>query len=64
MAKKHPDRNDDAYDMGEIRAKVILTNALDEHLYLSKKLKKSAIRRYEADELIDTGALRSVIPPR
>lgn len=57
MAKKHPDGHD-----SEIRAKVILTNALDEQLYHSKKLKKSAIRRYEADALIDTGAVRSVIP--
>lgn len=48
--------------MGEIRAKVILTNALDELLYRTKKLKKSAVRRYEADALIDTGAVRSVIP--
>jgi clan AA aspartic protease len=48
--------------MGEIRAKVILTNALDEQLFRRKKVKKSAVRRYEADALIDTGAVRSVIP--
>lgn len=48
--------------MGEIRAKVILTNALDEQLFRCKKIKKSAVRRYEADALIDTGAVRSVIP--
>jgi clan AA aspartic protease len=47
------------HDMGEIRAKVILTNALDEQLF---RCKKSAVRRYEADALIDTGAVRSVIP--
>src|SRR4029077_20184933 len=27
-----------------------------------KKLKKSAVRRYEADAMVDTGAVRSVIP--
>ncbi len=48
--------------MGEIRVKVTLTNAMDEQLLRRKKLKKSAVRRYEADALIDTGAVRSVIP--
>lgn len=48
--------------MGEIRVKVLLTNAVDESQYRRKKRKKSAIRRYEADALVDTGAVRSVIP--
>jgi len=48
--------------MGEIRVKVILTNLVDEALHRTKKLKKSAIRRYEADAMVDTGAVRSVIP--
>lgn len=48
--------------MGEIRVKVLLTNSLDEALNRRKKLKKSAVRRYEADALVDTGAVRSVIP--
>lgn len=49
--------------MGEIRVKVLLTNSVDEALNRRKKLKKSAVRRYEADALVDTGAVRSVIPP-
>src|SRR5580693_9824676 len=49
-------------DMGEIRVKVLLTNSVDEALNRRKKLKKSAVRRYEADALVDTGAVRSVIP--
>ena len=48
--------------MGEIRVKVLLTNSVDEALHRRKKLKKSAVRRYEADALVDTGAVRSVIP--
>ena len=48
--------------MGEIRVKVILTNAVDESLNRRRKLKKSAVRRYEADALLDTGAVRSIIP--
>jgi clan AA aspartic protease len=49
--------------MGEIRVKVLLTNAADEMANRRRKLKKSAIRRFEADALVDTGAVRSVIPP-
>lgn len=48
--------------MGEIRIKVKLTNSMDEGLHRRKKLKKSAVRRYEADAAVDTGAVRSVIP--
>jgi clan AA aspartic protease len=48
--------------VGEIRVKVMLTNAMDDALHRSKKLKKSAIRCYEADAMVDTGAVRSVIP--
>ncbi len=48
--------------MGEIRTSVILTNSVDEALNRRKKLKKSGIRRYVADAMVDTGAVRSVIP--
>jgi hypothetical protein len=47
--------------MGEIRVKVLLTNSVDEALCRRKKLKKSAIRRYAADAMVDTGAVRSII---
>jgi hypothetical protein len=49
-------------DMGEIRVKVLLTNSLDEALNRRKKLKKAAVRRYEADAMVDTGSVRSIIP--
>ena len=48
--------------MGEIRVNVLLTNSVDEALHRRKKLKKSAVRRYEADAMVDTGAVRSIIP--
>ena len=48
--------------MGEIRVKVVHTNSADEMAHRRRKLKKSAIRRFEADALVDTGAVRSVIP--
>jgi hypothetical protein len=48
--------------VGEIRIKVLLTNAIDESLNRRRKLKKSAVRRYEADARVDTGAVRSIIP--
>lgn len=49
-------------NMGEIRVKVILTNAWDEALVRRGQLKDAEVRRYEADALVDTGAIRSVIP--
>jgi clan AA aspartic protease len=48
--------------MGEIRAKVLLTNSMDEALHRRKKLKKSQVRRYEADAMVDTGTVRPFIP--
>jgi clan AA aspartic protease len=48
--------------MGEVRAKVKLTNALDEALARAGKLPGAQVRTYEADALVDTGAIRSVIP--
>ena len=48
--------------MGGIRVKVLLTNATDLALHRMKKLAKKKIRSYEADALVDTGAVRSVIP--
>lgn len=60
MNSKLKERAEDG--VGEIRVRVLLTNSVDEALNRRKKLKKSAVRRYEADALVDTGALRSVIP--
>ena len=48
--------------MGEVRVKVKLTNAFDEGLARRGQIKKEEIRVYEADALVDTGAVSSVIP--
>lgn len=48
--------------MGEVRVKVKLTNALDRALARRGQIDEKDIRSYEADALIDTGAVSSVIP--
>jgi hypothetical protein len=48
--------------MGEIRTKVILTNALDEALQRRGQLAPADVRWIEVDAVVDTGAVRSVIP--
>jgi len=48
--------------LGEVRVKVKLTNAVDEALVRRGLLTADKIRRYEADALVDTGAVRSVLP--
>ena len=48
--------------MGEVRVKVRIMNAIDDDLARRGKIAKSEIRVYEAEALVDTGAVRSVIP--
>ena len=48
--------------VGEVRVKVKLTNAGDEVLVRRGLLPPERIRSYEADALVDTGAVRSVLP--
>lgn len=48
--------------MGEIRVKVKLTNSHDESDFRAGRLTKQEMRVYEADAMVDTGAVRSVIP--
>lgn len=48
--------------MGEVRVKIKLTNASDEALVRRGKLKPEQVQTYEADALVDTGAVRSVLP--
>ncbi len=48
--------------MGEIRVKVKLTNSHDDTKSRAGEMPKSDIRVYEADAMVDTGAVRSVIP--
>ena len=49
--------------MGEVRARAKLTNAWDAGLVLRGQLAPERVRTYEADALVDTGAIRCVLPP-
>lgn len=48
--------------VGEARIRVNLTNAVDEALVRRGLLTADKIRSYEADALVDTGVIRSVLP--
>ena len=48
--------------MGEIHEQVTLTNAVDEALARDGRLDPAAIRQLVLDAIVDTGAVRSVIP--
>lgn len=48
--------------MGEVRAHVKLTNILDEELMHQGQLTPQQVRTYEANALVDTGALCTVLP--
>lgn len=48
--------------MGEVRAKVKLTNAGDEVLVRRGLMSKDQVRTYETDALVDTGAVSPVLP--
>jgi clan AA aspartic protease len=49
-------------DVGEVRAVVRLTNAADATLLKRKKLKRQKVRTVVEDAMVDTGAVRIVIP--
>lgn len=48
--------------MGEVRVKVKITNAVDEGMARRGLLAKEEIRSYEADAMVDTGAVSPVLP--
>lgn len=48
--------------MGEVRVRARLTNAVDEELVRRGSLAPGQLRTYEADALVDTGAVRTVVP--
>ncbi|MGB7414544.1 MAG: hypothetical protein WA902_10080 [Thermosynechococcaceae cyanobacterium] len=48
--------------MGEVRVRVRLTNAVDEELVKRGLLNPDKLRSCEAEALIDTGAVRTVLP--
>jgi len=50
--------------MGEVRVKVSLANAVDQGLVRRGNLRPSEVRVYEADALVDTGAVRPSVACR
>lgn len=48
--------------MGEIRTKVRLTNGVDDERARMGEIPKRLVRAYDADALVDTGAVRCVVP--
>ena len=48
--------------MGEVRARTTIINAVDEALARRGQVTPDLIRKYEATALVDTGAVRSVLP--
>jgi predicted aspartyl protease len=48
--------------MGEVRVKATITNAVDEALARRGQIPSGEIRSYEADAMVNTGAVRSIIP--
>lgn len=48
--------------MGEVRVRVKLTNAVDEALVRRGQLGADQVRVYQAEALIDTGAVRCALP--
>ena len=48
--------------MGEVRVMVRLTNAVDQALVRRGMLNPEKVRIYEANALVDTGAVRCVLP--
>ena len=49
--------------MGEVRVRARLVNALDQAMVRRGQLEPSQVHVYEADALVDAGAVRCVLPP-
>jgi predicted aspartyl protease len=48
--------------MGEIKVKIELENYIDRVLAEDKKLKKSEVRKWKMDAIVDTGAVMLMLP--
>src|SRR6266853_1703568 len=49
--------------VGEVRGRATLTNAFDGALVRRGLLRPEEMRTFEADALVDTGAVRTILPP-
>jgi len=63
MSSSNRSQSSISQDMGAVRVPVKLTNAIDEALISRGLLNPSQLRTYEAEALVDSGAVRTVIPP-
>jgi clan AA aspartic protease len=50
--------------MGEVRVKALVINAVDEDQARRGEIPPDRVRKYEANALADTGAVRSILPPQ
>lgn len=57
-----PDRPEEAIPVGDVRVKVKITNATDEALARRGTLPRDRVRSCEVVALVDTGAVRTVVP--
>lgn len=48
--------------MGEVRVKVKITNAADQVMARRGQMELSSVRFYEADAMVDTGAVQTIMP--
>ncbi|MBM3832294.1 MAG: clan AA aspartic protease [Verrucomicrobia bacterium] len=51
-------------DMGEVRVKVRLTNAADESMQRRGLIRLDQVRSLEVEAMVDTGAVRCVLPDK
>jgi predicted aspartyl protease len=59
LNRSHPASNQ---PMGAVRVKVKLINAIDEALVSREMLNPNMLRVYETEALVDTGAVRTLLP--
>jgi len=62
MVNLNPAHPANSTPMGEVRVKVKLTNAIDEALVSRGMLNPDMLRTCETEALVDTGAVRTVLP--
>ena len=49
-------------NMGEIKVRIELENAVDRYMFLEKKIQEVEIRRYQMEAIVDTGAVMLALP--
>lgn len=63
MFRSNRSQSSISQDMGAVRVPVKLTHAIDEALVSRELLNPSQLRTYAAEALVNSGAVRTVIPP-